>query len=215
MSPTTTELTGPWEVCVPSLSWYRTETLLKSNGDPETRPDGTAITRDVRKYARKGELIELSERQADHFLRERCIQRKGAASLYPDPQKSLFSQPLATDDQGLPYVPGTPPMGDPRPAAQVARNVENIRAEMEAELSDDEDEAEIEEDEVLDPETASAEELAEWIKEDKPNVGEVLEAAGDDADIASKLLEAEGIATGGSPRRGVTDGLSAVIKREE
>jgi|GEM_PF-4973210 len=42
-------------------------------------------------------------------------------------------------------------------------------------------------------------------------VGEVVEAAGGDAEFANRLLEAESGATGGEPRPGVVKGLTAVV----
>jgi len=69
------------------------------------------------------------------------------------------------------------------------------------------------EDEVLDPVTASIDELAEWIRQEKPTVNAVVQATDGDPDVAAKLLEAEGVATDGDPRDGVVKGLSAVIAR--
>lgn len=66
---------------------------------------------------------------------------------------------------------------------------------------------------VLDPLTASIDELAEWIQQEKPTVNEVVQATNGNADIAAKLLEAEGQATDGDPRDGVVRGLTAVISR--
>jgi hypothetical protein len=73
--------------------------------------------------------------------------------------------------------------------------------------------AEAAEDEVLDVSTASVDDLARWIEQEKPNVNEVVQASGGEAEIATKLLEAESQATDGDPRKGVVEGLSAVIGR--
>jgi len=55
--------------------------------------------------------------------------------------------------------------------------------------------------------------LVRWIKEDKPNAHQVVEAAGDNPDKAMALLDAEEEATGGQPRRTVSDGLQKVISK--
>jgi hypothetical protein len=54
--------------------------------------------------------------------------------------------------------------------------------------------------------------LAEWIKSSKPTVDETVDAAEDDPERAAKLLEAENLATGEQPRRGVVEGLNEIIK---
>jgi hypothetical protein len=69
------------------------------------------------------------------------------------------------------------------------------------------------EEEVLDVTTASVDDLARWIEQEKPNVQETVNASGGLADLASKLLEAESQATDGDPRNGVLQGLTAVISR--
>lgn len=65
----------------------------------------------------------------------------------------------------------------------------------------------------LDLSTASSAELAEWIESDSPTVQEVVDAAGDDPARAQVLLDAENVATGNNPRKGVVDGLGAVAER--
>lgn len=67
--------------------------------------------------------------------------------------------------------------------------------------------------EVLDVTTASVDELAGWIKTENPSVNEVVQASDGQAELAQKLLEAEAMAKNGEPRKGVVDGLSAVISR--
>ena len=71
----------------------------------------------------------------------------------------------------------------------------------------------IEEEELLDVNTASVDELAEWIRTERPTVNDVVQASGGDPELAQKLLEAEAQATEGQPRKGVLEGLSAVISR--
>lgn len=63
----------------------------------------------------------------------------------------------------------------------------------------------------LDVSTASVEDLASWIEEDEPTVAEVIAAAEGDSENAEKLLEAENLATGQDPRKGVEDGLNKII----
>lgn len=53
------------------------------------------------------------------------------------------------------------------------------------------------------------EELEAFAKDAK--VGEVVEAAGEDATLAQRLLAAENAATGNDPRKGVSEGLAAVV----
>lgn len=64
----------------------------------------------------------------------------------------------------------------------------------------------------LDVATADVQSVAAWIEEDKPSVSDVVNAADGDAATASKLLEAEGVATGGEPRKGVEEGLNKIIQ---
>jgi hypothetical protein len=66
---------------------------------------------------------------------------------------------------------------------------------------------------VLDVTSASSEELAAWIREDKPNANDVVQASGGEPELAQKLLDAEVQATDGEPRKSVLDGLSKVISR--
>lgn len=68
---------------------------------------------------------------------------------------------------------------------------------------------------VLDPATADITELATWIEEDKPTVNEVVEASGGDPNIAARLLEAEEMATQGTPRKTLVDALTPIISRTE
>jgi hypothetical protein len=69
------------------------------------------------------------------------------------------------------------------------------------------------EEEVLDVVTASVDDLARWIEVERPNVNEVVQASGGDPNLAKKLLEAESQATDQDPRKGVLEGLTAVISR--
>jgi hypothetical protein len=69
------------------------------------------------------------------------------------------------------------------------------------------------EDEILDVATASVDDLARWIEQEKPTINAVVQASGGEAEIAKKLLEAESQATDGDPRKGVLEGLTAVISR--
>lgn len=86
----------------------------------------------------------------------------------------------------------------------VVRDVQTDEATGE-EVSEDE--------ELLDVNSASADDLAEWIRNDRPTVNDVVQASGGEPDVAQKLLEAETQATDGEPRKGVLEGLSAVISR--
>ena len=69
------------------------------------------------------------------------------------------------------------------------------------------------EEELLDVEEASVEQLTEWIDTEKPTVQDVVNASEGEPDFARKLLEAESKAHEGEPRKGVFEGLSTVIGR--
>lgn len=72
-----------------------------------------------------------------------------------------------------------------------------------------------------DPDDLDDGELVDWIMstgefdgQKKPNVDQVVAAAGGDPDKAARLLEAEEKAQGGQPRSGVQEGLERVIESE-
>jgi hypothetical protein len=68
--------------------------------------------------------------------------------------------------------------------------------------------------ETIDVSEASADEIAEYIQANKLNVSQTVALAGDDADLAEKVLDAEGIVAANNsadPRKGVDEGLQAVI----
>lgn len=58
---------------------------------------------------------------------------------------------------------------------------------------------------------APAEDPEGWLREARPSVKDVLEAAGTDKELAQRLLDAEAAVTGGKPRKGVVEGLTAVV----
>lgn len=61
-------------------------------------------------------------------------------------------------------------------------------------------------------------ELAQWLQTGKDGgaftVDEVLEAVGNDKDLANRMLAAENIATQNDPRAGVEKGLTVIIERQ-
>src|SRR4051812_23597671 len=65
---------------------------------------------------------------------------------------------------------------------------------------------------VTDISEAGEYELAEWIQNEKPTINEVLERVGDDKELAHRMLQAENIATGGEPRKGLEEALRLVIQ---
>jgi hypothetical protein len=81
-----------------------------------------------------------------------------------------------------------------------------IETEVDAEIAEATDASSVE--------TATVPQLSEWIQESKPTVEETVDAAGDDPDVAAKLLDAENHATGGNPRKGVVDGLNEIINAD-
>lgn len=56
-------------------------------------------------------------------------------------------------------------------------------------------------------------ELAEYIKDNELNVDKTVALAGDDLDLAKRVLDAENILTSNDPRKGVLKGLTAIIQR--
>lgn len=58
---------------------------------------------------------------------------------------------------------------------------------------------------------ASDVELADWIREDRPTIQQLLDATNGDPELAQRILEAEGAATGGDPRRGLVDGVAKIV----
>lgn len=67
----------------------------------------------------------------------------------------------------------------------------------------------------IDPGSADAEEIAEHIKSQKLNVAETVALAGDDPELAKKVMEAEDLASENDARRGVEDGLQKIIDAAE
>jgi len=55
--------------------------------------------------------------------------------------------------------------------------------------------------------TATVSEIADWISAEGPTVDETVALGEGDPDLSAKVLEAEGVATGGSPRKGVESKL--------
>lgn len=54
----------------------------------------------------------------------------------------------------------------------------------------------------------SVEDIAIWIEQSKPTISDLVAYVGDDKQLASDVLEAEGLATGGEPRKGLVDALT-------
>jgi hypothetical protein len=74
-------------------------------------------------------------------------------------------------------------------------------------IGDGPDEEEVlEEDEMVN-------ELVLWLRDAEPNVNDTIEASEGDPERARMLLKAENIVTGNDPRKGVVQGLTAVITR--
>jgi hypothetical protein len=63
--------------------------------------------------------------------------------------------------------------------------------------------------------TASIAELADFIASSELNAKDTTALAGGDPELAAKVLEAEQIATGGAPRKGVFKALAAVMNTNE
>lgn len=91
------------------------------------------------------------------------------------------------------------------PAAESVVESERTQPETEPEPEEDGEVEELSVSEMTD------EQLVEWISNDHPNVQTVVDAAEGDPENARRLLDAEDAATGGDSRKGVIDGLTAVI----
>lgn len=59
-------------------------------------------------------------------------------------------------------------------------------------------------------ETASVGELAEFIRSEKPSVDDLVDAVNEDPNVASRVLEAENLATGRQPRKTLVDKLGDI-----
>lgn len=64
------------------------------------------------------------------------------------------------------------------------------------------------------PVDASAEDLAAFIRDNKPNADDTIALAENDPEKAARVLEAEHLATEGSPRQVVVDKLSKIVPAE-
>lgn len=65
---------------------------------------------------------------------------------------------------------------------------------------------------TIDAATASDVELIAFIKDTEPTVPNTIALAGDDVELAKRVLAAESAATDGAPRAGVEKGLTKVIE---
>jgi hypothetical protein len=65
--------------------------------------------------------------------------------------------------------------------------------------------------ETFDPASATDDQLIGWFEADGPTSAAVVLAAGENAELAARLLGAESAATGGNPRSDVVEALNAVI----
>jgi hypothetical protein len=65
-------------------------------------------------------------------------------------------------------------------------------------------------DDDIEGDDPSHDELVAWIRDNRPNAGEVVARAGDDPDMARALIEAENEASGGDPRKSVIEPLEKI-----
>jgi hypothetical protein len=153
---------------------------------------------------------------AGHSVRVR-IRELGYTKIIED---ELGNERLITTTA---YGPGAPQLADADPEEQRLGQLIELNDEayerhkywgnvMDEDEAQEQAEAEDEE-EVLDPETATVEDLTRWIEQERPTVNEVVQASDGNPETAQKLLEAETAAHDGEPRKGVVDGLSTVIGR--
>lgn len=66
--------------------------------------------------------------------------------------------------------------------------------------------------ELLEFSAATPEEIAEWLKSARPTIAAVLTAVENDPEVAVKVIEAEGIATGEDPRPTLIARLNRLIE---
>lgn len=66
---------------------------------------------------------------------------------------------------------------------------------------------------VFDIRSATVEEIADVLRESRPNANDTVALSEGDPELAAKLLEAENQASEGEPRQSVLEGLSKVISR--
>lgn len=122
------------------------------------------------------------------------------------------------------YGPGAPQLADADPETQQYGQLIELNDEAYERhkywgnvLDEEEVQEQIEggddDEEEMDPATASVEDLARWIEQERPTVNDVVQASDGDPEVAQKLLEAETQAHDGEPRKGVVDGLGVVIGR--
>ena len=60
--------------------------------------------------------------------------------------------------------------------------------------------------------TSPADDPEGWLREQRPSVKDVVSAAGSDPVLAARLLDAESAVTDGKPRKGVVEGLTAIVE---
>lgn len=63
-------------------------------------------------------------------------------------------------------------------------------------------------------ETMTVEQLAEWLKNAKPTVDQVLDEVNEDPALAARMLEAENLATGQDPRTTLETALEEIVEGE-
>jgi hypothetical protein len=209
------------EVICAGIRYFKKEAVLDSEGEPRKLADNTTVLYvDIPHDAVMAEVVELSEHEFQRLAALGCVQEPGAAPLPNDPNRrplaTPFSAPMRTDedDEALAYpessvINNLPPTTVPAIDRAGPGLSPEEAARLVGQIDDDEDG-----DGVIDPQTASVADLAEWIRTDKPNATEVVEAAQGDSEIAAKLLEAEQLATD-PPRKSVVEPLQRVADEED
>lgn len=91
------------------------------------------------------------------------------------------------------------------------KDLSDRELELAEEINAFEPEADGEAEEGFDAADLSVEDLAAYIKAKRLNVGDTVALAGDDAELAEHVLEAEQAVTGREPRDGVVTGLEKII----
>lgn len=61
----------------------------------------------------------------------------------------------------------------------------------------------------------SDQQIVEWLEEEKPTVPQTIAAAGDDPELAQRILDAEYQVTGRDARNGVVEGLERIVEQDD
>lgn len=61
--------------------------------------------------------------------------------------------------------------------------------------------------------TATVDDIADWMEDSRASIPQLLEIANENPDAANRILEAENKIQSGDPRKGLVEGLTAVVQK--